>query len=191
MLNAALSRILLRGFLLLFALGVSARAQNSVSWTTNFYAVSGTNFREIRRSIDQNRPWKDNFDGDTRWDIHWRFTTVKGASDCSSSSFSTTTKIVVTLPRWTPPPDVLSEVKTQWTRYWTNLAQHEAGHARIGLAAAAEMQKQIAGVGAQADCAKLKQLINDRANAVVADYRRREVEYDKLTDHGRTPRNEK
>jgi predicted secreted Zn-dependent protease len=184
---SARSLLWLRAFLLLFAVGVSAHAQNSVSISTNFYAASGSNFREIRRSIEQARPWKDNFDGDTRWEINWKYTTTQGPGGCTPSGFSTTTKIVVTLPRWTPPPDVLSEVKTQWTRYFTNLAQHEAGHARLGLAAAAEVQKQIAGVGTQADCAQLRQLINDRANAVVADYRRREVEYDKRTDHGRQP----
>src|SRR5215213_2250665 len=95
----------LRGFLLLWLISISAHAQNSVSWTTNFYAVSGTNFREIRRAIEQSRPWKDNFDGDTRWEINWKFTTTQGPSGCSPSGFSTTTKIVVTLPRWTPPPD--------------------------------------------------------------------------------------
>lgn len=184
---SAQSLLWLRAFLLLLAVGVSAHAQNSVSLSTNFYAVAGSNFREIRRSIEQSRPWKDNFDGDTRWEINWKFTSAEGPGGCSCTSFSTTTKIVVTMPRWTPPPDVLSEVKTQWTRYFTNLAQHEAGHVRLGAAAAAEVQKQIASVGTQADCAQLKQLINDRANGVIADYRRREVEYDKRTDHGRQP----
>ena len=169
----------------LFTSAPATQAQNSVTWTTNFYVVTGTNFREIRRSIEQGRPWKDSFDGDTRWEITWRFSTVQSPGGCSCSSFSTATKITVTLPRWTPPPDVLPQVKEQWTRYFTNLAQHEVGHARLGLAAAAEVQKRMANVGTQTDCAQLKQLINERANQAVADYRRREVEYDARTDHGR------
>ena len=165
--------------------GISVHAQSPVVWTTNFYSVTGAHFREIRQSMARARPWKDSFDGDTRWEVQWRFNTVQSASGCACSGFSTTTRITTTLPRWTPPPDVLPEVKEQWTRYFTNLAQHEAGHARLGLAAAREVEKQIASVGAQADCVQLKQLINDRANQAVAEYRRREVEYDEQTDHGR------
>lgn len=162
-------------------------AQDPVVWTTNFYAVTGANFREIRQSIAQARPWKDSFDGDTRWEINWKFTAAQGAEGCACSSLAIATRITTTLPRWTPPPDVAPEVKSQWTRYFTNLAQHEAGHARLGLAAAGEVRKRISAVRAQPDCGQLKSLINDRANEAVAEYRRRELEYDQRTDHGRRP----
>jgi predicted secreted Zn-dependent protease len=173
-------------FVALLALStIFARAQGSVVWTTNFYSVTGANFREIRESIVSARPWRDDFDGDTRWEVHWRFTTAQSAGSCSCSSYNTSTRITTTLPRWTPPADVMPEVKEQWTRYFTNLAQHELGHARFGLAAAAEVERRIAGVGAQTDCAQLKQIISDRANQAIAEYRRREVEYDANTNHGR------
>jgi len=179
----------LRRRLMLMALlplaAVSLRAQTAVSWSTNFYSVTGANWREIRQSIAQARPWRDSFDGDTRWDITWRFHTVSSPSGCSGSGFSTSIKITTTLPRWTPPTNVDAAVKEQWTRYFTNLAQHELGHARLGLAAAAEVQKRIATIGTQSDCAQLKNLINERANQVVADFRRREQEYDERTNHGR------
>ena len=170
--------------LLMFSI-MGAEAQRTVAWTTNFYSVTGTNFRDIRQSIASARPWRDDFDGDTRWEVTWRFTTVQFANGCTCSSFETSVKITTTLPRWTPPADVLPEVKEQWTRYFTNLAQHELGHARFGLAAAAEIERRIAGIGAQSDCAQLKQVINERANQAIAEFRRREVEYDKNTNHGR------
>jgi predicted secreted Zn-dependent protease len=167
------------------AAAVSLQGQSSVAWTTNFYAVTGTNFREIRASMAKARPWNDPFDGDTRWEVTWKFTAVQSPGGCSCSSFSTAIAITTTLPRWTPPAGVLPQVKEQWTRYFTNLAQHETGHARLGLAAAAEIQRRIAAVGIQPGCAQLKQLINERANQAIADYRRREREYDERTDHGR------
>ncbi len=163
------------------------RGQSFVVWTTNFYSVTGANFHEIRQSIAASHPWQDGFDGDTRWSVDWKFTLADTANGCLCSSFSTTAKIVTTLPRWTPPADVLPSVKEQWTRYFTNLAQHEFGHARIGIAAAAEVGKRISEVGAQPNCDQLKRTLNERAEKVVDDYRAREKEYDRRTSHGTRP----
>ena len=182
--NRLYGRVLLTLTLLVIS-ATYVHAQTSVTWFTNFYSVTGANFREIRQSIGTSRPWRDDFDGDTRWEVNWRFTTVQFANGCTCSSYYTSVKITTTLPRWTPPADVLPEVKEQWTRYFTNLAQHELGHARFGLAAAAEVERRIASVGAQPDCAQLKQVISERANQAITEFRRREVEYDKNTNHGR------
>jgi predicted secreted Zn-dependent protease len=162
----------------------AGRAQNFVVWTTNFYSVTGANFREIRQSIAASRPFQDGFDGDTRWSVDWKFSLAETASGCSCTSFSTTTKIVTTLPRWTPPTNVWPSAKEQWTRYFTNLAQHEAGHARIGTAAATEVGKSISQTGTQPNCDQLKRTISERAGKVVDDYRAREKEYDRRTAHG-------
>ena len=163
------------------------QAQNFVVWTTNYYSVTGANFREIRQSIAASHPWQDGFDGDTRWGVDWKFSLTEAASGCSCTSFSTTTKIVTTLPRWTPPTNAFPEVKEQWTRYFTNLAQHEAGHARIGIAAAIEVGKSLSQTGAQPNCEELKRTINERAGKIVDDYRAREKEYDRRTAHGTRP----
>jgi predicted secreted Zn-dependent protease len=168
----------------IFSFAIVAEAQ-TVQWTTNYYAVTGADFREIRRSMERARPWKEPFDGDTRWTITWRFNFTENAAGCALSSFSTTTQITTTMPRWTPPTNVMPEVKERWTRYYTNLLAHETGHARFALAAAAEIRKRIGETPAQASCDQLKHLINERAGKVMDDYRAREKEYDRRTDHGR------
>jgi predicted secreted Zn-dependent protease len=174
-------------YTLLLLLPLSAFAQLSTVWTTNYYTVTGANFREIRQSLASSRPWKDGFDGDTRWTVSWNFNLTSTPATCSCSSFSTTLKITTTLPRWTPPTNAVPEVKEQWARYFTALAQHEAGHARVGSAGAAEVHKAIAQVPAQADCETLRKLINERAERILDDYRAREKEYDRRTDHGMRP----
>ena len=167
--------------------GATTLHAQTVEWTTNYYAVTGADFREIRRSIEAARPWKEAFDGETKWNITWRFNFAEHTAGCALSSFSTATKIITTMPRWTPPPDVRPETKERWTRYYTNLLAHETGHARLALAAAAEVRQRISETPAQATCDRLKQVINERANKVVDDYRAREKEYDRRTDHGRNP----
>ena len=78
-------------------------------------------------------------------------------------------------------------VKEQWTRYYTNLAQQEWGHARLGTAAAEEVIKKISEVPAQSECAALTRLVDERANRSVDDYHAREKKYDRRTNHGLNP----
>ncbi len=182
--NSRFTRSFCLATLLIFT-GVATARTQTVQWTTNYYAVTGSDFRAIRRSIDTARPWSDPFDGDTRWTVTWRFNFTENAGGCALSGFSTTTKITTTMPRWTPPPDVLPETKERWTRYYTNLLAHETGHARLALAAAAEVRQRLGEASAQANCDQLKNVLNDQANRVVEDHRAREKEYDRRTDHGR------
>src|SRR5262245_66209109 len=90
--------------LLLGWMGLAGRtvAQNSVQWTTNYYLVTGATLPEIRRSINEARPWKDreNTDALTKWRVDWRFTVGQSASGCYCNTFSTTTTIAMTLPKW-------------------------------------------------------------------------------------------
>src|ERR1041384_532323 len=77
---------------------LTAQAQNSTVCTTNFYNITGSSFRDIRESIARARPWKDAFDGDTHWDVRWKFQYQARPGGCSITSYSVTTKIVITLP---------------------------------------------------------------------------------------------
>jgi predicted secreted Zn-dependent protease len=170
------------------ALASFAHAQ-SIHWTTNFYSVTGADFREIRQSIASSRPWNDGFDGDTRWRINWSYQLTPTPSGCAYTGFRTTTTIVTTMPRWTPPTNVVPEVKEQWTRFFTNLMQHEVGHARIGMAAAAEINRQVLQIGGASDCEGMKREIDGLANRIVEIHHARDKEYDERTNHGR-PTNE-
>ena len=171
---------------LLLALIAALRLHaQTVQWTTNYYAVTGADFREIRRSMETARPWPEAFDGDTRWTVTWKFSFQETAAGCALASLSTVTKITTTMPRWTPSPDVRPEMKERWTRYYTNLLAHETGHARLALAAAAEIRQRLPATPAPAGCDSFQQLLNERAEKIVADHRAREKDYDRRTDHGR------
>jgi len=174
------------GFVL-FLLPLVAAAQSSFVWTTNFYSVTGGSFREIRQSINQSRPWKDPFDGITQWTVEWKFNFAPARNGCACSGPSTSTRIITTMPRWTPPTGVPTEVIEQWTRFFVRLARHEAGHARIGAAAAAAVRKAIEETGPQPDCDALKKLVTENAERAITEYRRRDSNYDRITEHGAKP----
>jgi predicted secreted Zn-dependent protease len=174
----------------LFALllPVLAEAQNPVRWTTNYYAVTGATLPEIRQSMRQSRPWKEKFDLEamTEWKVTWQFSVMATASGCRCSSFGTQTSITVTMPRWFTPTNAPDTVKQIWQKYAKALAQHEAGHAAIALAAGTELRKRLPELGEGMDCATLKQRINDLGQQVIAEHRKRDKDYDASTRHGAT-----
>lgn len=165
----------------------AASSDSAVQWKTNYYAVTGATPREIRASISQSRPWKTSYswDGFTTWKVTWRFQTAQEPDGCRLVSFRPEAVIATTLPRWNPPSDVKTEVKQSWQRFFVALSQHEAGHARFAYGAVEEMRRKMAGLPVMA-CDELKRTINDTASKIMEDFRRRERDYDKQTQHGAT-----
>ena len=74
-------------------------------------------------------------------------------------------------------------MKKAWQRFYVGLAQHELGHAGFAFSAMAEMRKKVGALQA-VSCSELRKTINDLANAVVNEYRKKEKEYDVRTRHG-------
>jgi len=173
-------------FCLLFP--IVAEAQNPIRCTTNYYSVTGATLPEIRQSVRQNRPWKERLDVDglTEWRVTWQFGVMPTPNACQCSSFGTQTAITITLPRWTAPTNAPDTIKQIWRTYAAGLGQHEAGHAAIAVAAAADVRRRVQGAGGGKDCASLKQRINDLGRQVIEEHRKRDKEYDEQTQHGAT-----
>lgn len=183
-----LGRRAVAGALLTLLSPALAQAQNKLVWKTNYYTITGASLGEIRRSMDQSRPWKEpaNQSGLTEWRIDWRFELTPAEGGCRCSSFTTTTTITNTLPRWRPPAETPEELKSAWIRFIKALGEHEDGHSRLALAAVADLHKRIKALGPAPDCDGLRKRINDLAGRVIEENRQREKDYDRRTQHGAT-----
>ncbi|MBI3413832.1 MAG: DUF922 domain-containing protein [Verrucomicrobia bacterium] len=166
----------------------SAPVQDKVRWTTNYYSVSGDTLLAIQDSLHAGRPWKDKsaLDGSTEWQVDWRFKLRRSEDGCQIQQFTTTTTIVITLPRWTTWTNAAPGVRQAWTRYIAALGQHEAGHAKIGLAAAAELRKQVKELGEDQPCETLKETVDALGQRVVTEFKGKDKEYDRVSQHGAT-----
>jgi len=187
---AGCARLLVRRVVCAMALCfvVEASAQDSLVIRTNFFNVSGGSERELRRSINQSRPWKDKREGDafTEWKIEWTFRLASSRSACQFHSFATRTAITITLPRWTPRAPTSQALSQEWERYLTALKAHEEGHKQIGLAVAAEIQRRVKALKPEPTCEAMSALLNSTAKNVIAEYRQKEIDYDRKTEHGAT-----
>jgi predicted secreted Zn-dependent protease len=181
----------LAAWLCMALLYFSARghAQNSLRWVTNYYAVTGATWPEIEDSLNRVRPagLQPPLTGLTEWRIGWHIVMVSSPGGCRCSSFTTQTTITNTLPFWSPPTNATLRMKEKWRRYAGNLANHEAGHSRIALAALAEAHKQVQQVKGEPDCDRLRNEIEGLVNGVIERYRKLEADYDSRTEHGAKP----
>ena len=189
--NTLLASWFLLGILLPALAPCAVHAQNTLLWSTNYYLISGTDTDGLRRSMHGSKPWQDRPDmagmvGLTTWHIGWRFHVSPTPSGCRCSSFTTRTAITNTLPRWLPPTHAPPELKNAWARFATALGQHEAGHSRLALAAVAQMHQQVKALGEDLDCDALRKKINEVAQRTLDDFRKRDEEYDRITNHGAT-----
>jgi predicted secreted Zn-dependent protease len=117
--------------------------------------------------------------------VNWRFGTSHNGSVCRLATFTTTTTITITLPRWVAPTNAAESLKTEWGRYIHALGQHEYGHAQSALAASAEMQKRSKDVPEDPSCESLKQRVDALCQSIVQKYKQMDEAYDQRTDHGR------
>ncbi len=164
------------------------RPEGKVVVTTNFYTVTGSNFVELRLAITQARPWKTsrNFDAYTDWTVEWRYRHSLRDGQVRVDTLDALVKASVTLPRWTPPADVSSDLVKRWKRYFSALSLHEEGHIKLARTAAAETRAEVMKLGSFDSRKELTDSVSRTANRVLDKYRRIDGDYDRQTMHGVT-----
>ncbi len=163
-------------------------AQDTITAKTNYYAIVGKTAWELRASLDGARPWKNRIPGDasTQWNVRWSFKTIASESGCRLESLEVKATITLTLPRWRPAAETPADLQTRWQTYLSALEKHEEGHRTLAERAAAEVGRQVRAMGAAQNCEALAQSIKKMGNSIIDEYRRKEAEYDRETQHGVT-----
>lgn len=167
-------------------LAAAAQAQSVVRWTTNYYRVTGLSAREIRQSIDQARPWRprNEFDAMTSWTVTWSFSVTPSGEGCQVGAVRTVATIATTMPMLVPATNRPVELWQRWARYYAALARHEAEHASIAKAAAAEIQARLSAGGGGGDCATVRRELQAVAESILDRHRREDQAMDQRTRHG-------
>jgi predicted secreted Zn-dependent protease len=179
--------------LLTALLAVPAWAQSSapritlkVTASTNYYEVSGNTHAELIASRAQARPRKDNqpFDGLTTWNVEWSYRLSSRNGQHALESADVKTKVVVTLPRWSPAPGADADLVARWQKYVRALGIHELGHVSYARLATAEMGKRLSAIQHRSTAQDLRTLVERTGDQVLAEFRSKDAEYDRDTAHG-------
>lgn len=156
---------------------------------TDFYTVDGNSVRSIRAALNANGPLGEDgkrYHGYTKWHVSWNFTHGPSAGGCAIRSVNVDTSAVMTLPRLAKPDALPDSLRMKWNSYSVALRAHEDGHRAIALAAAGEIRRRLSQLASSGGCKALADEANRAAQAVLADFRVRERQYDRDTDHGAT-----
>jgi len=166
----------------------STSAQSEMKVTTNYYTVSGNTLRELREALERTKPRKSlgTSDARTDWNIQWSYKLAPDETGCQLRSLETKTTIAITLPKWDPAPGAQPGMEQRWKDYLKALATHEDGHRAIAASAATEMHKRIHAIKETPTCDALAESIKKAANETLSEFRAKDAQYDRKTDHGAT-----
>jgi predicted secreted Zn-dependent protease len=156
---------------------------------TKYYDIAGDSPTELRESLNQQRPVGPDgmsHDAVTLWYTRWQYRTTTSGRGCAVASFEVSLEIVTTLPKWTNEAAAPSSLVARWRGYYEALVRHEDGHKAIAKETAAAIRNAGTNTPSNSSCAELARAIDRVANDVLKQYREKERQYDKETQHGRT-----
>jgi len=150
------------------------------------YDVSGDSARQLRADLNHRRPstGAGRFDAVTQWQVDWQLSVQAERGGCRITDPLVDLKIVMKLPRLAPARAVPAELERHWQRYVRALREHEDGHAAIGEAAAREVAGQLLRQPTAANCQAARRAADKAAQAVIAEHRLKDPDYDRRTEHG-------
>jgi len=117
--------------------------------------------------------------------VNWKYNYAFEGSEYWLTNVTIEVTIKTTMPRLTQNANRKAAVQKKWDAYIDGLQLHEQGHSRLALDAARDMclQLQRRSMGAASE-KELEEKIKAMGEQIIGQYRRRELEYDRETQHG-------
>lgn len=165
----------------------SLHAQPEVKVDYRFYTVSPQTYEDLKKELDANSPIRMGdrvAHGHTRINLQWRPIMMPSATGCTVSRIDADLGLRYTLPQLAlAQPD--EELSARFAESYEILHAHELGHGHLAIEAAREIDRQLVGMSAEGSCAELEQQAIAVAGEIYKHYKEKELEYDRVTDHGR------
>lgn len=153
---------------------------------TTYYTVRGGSVEDLRSQVKTLGPQKGGkrYDAGTEYQIRWRYRSVTANGICRFDSVVVHLNVKFIYPRWVIPPSASERLVQTWRRYSANLLRHEDGHLDLALTGCREILKAIKEIHPEITCRSIEGKADSFAEAIVANVQKKQVEYDRITDHG-------
>lgn len=189
--SAPLNGFKLQAFIVALAFMVSGMvyAEPTTSTVFKYYDIFPASNAELNREMLKRSPIKKNgrtFKGHTHWKVNWHFKWQRRNGICRITKVNTTLSVTYTMPRIAEGYRVTQPVRRSFNSYFASLLKHEKNHMKSGLYAARDIEYALLNLGAFASCEQLDATANATGKRIIQQYNKRDREYDKKTDHGRT-----
>jgi len=173
--------------LILSTLSSVAIAQPKIKTDYQFYSISPTQLSEILGELNSKSPIRKEgrvAHGITRVSLQWRPVLQPVARGCKLTGVESDLTLRYTLPQLElrePNPTL----ETEFNKNYEILHAHELGHGELAIQAVNAIEKQLVGMTNPQNCELLEKNAIATAQEIYSHYKKMELEYDKLTDHGR------
>jgi predicted secreted Zn-dependent protease len=162
-------------------------AQAAVERTerVSYYDIAGDRLDTIMRELAVRGPTDDSgqrFHARTDAHIDWRFSVRQSPTGCAVTNVTTKLTLVTIMPRLNSAD---GELQQAFGNYTGRLMVHESGHIENARKTAAEIDAAISSLAPTLDCQSLKARGNALGHRLFDEGERRDVAYDRATDHGR------
>lgn len=153
------------------------------------YAIKGDTSHELYTQMAKVGPLDEasgkHYQGMTFWNTRWTFGMTSLADGrCGLDDIKIEVEVRMTLPEWHPNRHADPRLEQGWPGYLAALTGHEMGHRANAVKAAFGVRDVLATMPPTQDCQLLATAANTSAMAVISDYRKTDLEYDRQTDHG-------
>lgn len=176
-------------FILMLLSSVFLFSEPRISVKIDYYKLYSTSQLGLRREMNEKGiRWTDGktYDGFTSWYVKWRYEYYYKKGYCSLEAVDVSVEVKYTLPKWVVKPLGNREARNKWVRYSDALKKHEDGHRDFGIGAARDIEEALLSIGSRPSCDRLGADANAVAYRIINDYNKKEIEYDRKTEHGRT-----
>jgi predicted secreted Zn-dependent protease len=154
----------------------------------SYYDVDATGIADMRRQLETRGP-RNAFGhqtmGLTRSTLTAHYPLWSSPGRCAIGEVVVESEIDLHLPRWRPAGTPRQALSERWEWLSTALREHEEGHREHGVWAAHELQRRLQALPVAPDCKSLERAARLVRQAVVAELRSQDAEYDARTDYGR------
>ncbi len=169
---------------LVFAFSAAAiRAEPTLLEETRLYDIQGLSKNELRGQMK--RLGQEGYAGYTRSRINYRYKNRTDGNACLVDSVNVVVRIEYTMPRWANKFQASRALRDEWDTYYRCLDFHEKGHKEIALKNARLMEQWILRAGSSS-CKTLDEQCKEVCRVFLELMRQEDVEYDRITNHGRT-----
>jgi predicted secreted Zn-dependent protease len=153
-----------------------------------YYDVVGASSQALRAQLRERGPRDANgrWAAATRWNVSWSFPYLADEVGCVGGPVNVQVAISFTFPRWTTPTQGGPGLAERWQRYLDAVVQHEHGHRDIAVEGADALRLALASLPPTPTCEQFALNAQATADNFMTRYNERQVQYDRLTDHGAT-----
>ncbi len=154
-----------------------------------YYSINGFSVEELNQQMFENSPLRRQqnwtaFAAATSWHVRWQYDYSAIARGCQLKKSWVEVEIQTTLPHWDRTKPVNSPLLREWQRYSEALNIHEKGHQQNASAAGEAVKQFLETLETGASCQVLIDKISMAARQIIAEYRQRDRDYDRQTQHG-------